>query len=70
MSMTTCEMKRGDLFNHYRLGECQVHKIHADGSLTVITANIIDGANVFELRRPDHPGWWRVSAQGRGRNNR
>jgi hypothetical protein len=60
--------KPGDTIPHQQLGQCQVRKVHLDGSITVCAERIPSGTttNIFRLRMPFSPSWWRVERETQG----
>lgn len=59
----------GETVYHRELGECRIGWVHADGSLTVVSATVFrgvgypGGCNVFRLRRPERPERWEWSVE-------
>ncbi len=42
----------GAMFEHERLGACVIRKIHADGTVSVATTDVIGNHNTFRLSPP------------------
>ena len=53
----------GKRIQHHKLGECQVTKVHDDGSLSVVSANVYGNCNTWRIRAGEDPYYWQWKAE-------